>query len=41
MLGFLQKNADISKIEGVLVLQGIFYETAHVRTYMSNFTFLA
>ena len=27
---FLQKNAEINKIKGVLVLKGIFYETTYV-----------
>ena len=27
---FLQKNAEINKIKGILVLKGIFYETTYV-----------
>ena len=27
---FLQKNPDISKIKGVLILKGIFHETTYV-----------
>ena len=38
---FFQKNADTSKIKGVLVLKGIFSETICVCTYVPNFKFLA
>ena len=38
---FLQKNADISKIKGALVLKDIFSKTAYVCTYTPNFKFLA
>ena len=38
---FLQKDADISKIKGVLVIKGIFSETTYVCTFVTNFKFLA
>ena len=36
-----KKNAAISKIEGFLVLKGIFFETSCVCTYLTNFKVLA
>ena len=38
---FAKKSADISKVNVVLVLQGIFSETTYVCTYAPNFKFLA
>ena len=34
MLFFCKKNADISKIKGVLVLKGMFSETTYVCVYL-------
>ena len=34
MLFFCKKNADISKITGVLVLKGMFSETTYVCVYL-------
>ena len=38
---FFAKNADISKIKGVLLLKVIFSEITYVCTYVLNFKFLA
>ena len=38
---FLPKNADLSKIKGVLVLKDIFSENTYVCTYVPNFKFLS
>ena len=38
---FLQKNADINKIKGVLVLKRMYFETTYACTYVPDLELLA